>query len=373
MRIALFSSTLDVTNGYGNITYEFCRALSNQGIDFSLFLPRDEAARVTHAEPRWSVHYELPRYIFRFKPHSLFQYLRTVDVSRYDLVHSLLDFPYCFMAARAAKRYRKPFLMGTQGTYGVLPLTFWPEKYFLLWSYLQAKTIIVPSQFTREKILFHTRHAFPIRVIHNGVHFSRFQEKRALSELATYAGKKVLLTVGGLKTRKGQDMVIRALPSICFKHPEVMYVLVGDGEKEYLERLAERMGVDRHVAIVGSRRGDDLVAYFQRADIYVHTPRVVNDLLFEGFGIVYLEASACRKPIVATDAGGVRDAILDGETGVIVPDGDVDAIGSAIDRLLSNPVECQRLGKNGYAWAAEHDWARIVGQFIKAYEHCLTV
>jgi len=68
-------------------------------------------------------------------------------------------------------------------------------------------------------------------------------------------------------------------------------------------------------------------------------------LKFEGFGIVYLEASACGKPIVATDAGGVRDAVIDGQTGIVVSDSDVSAIAKAIEELCANPSEVSSLGE----------------------------
>ena len=89
------------------------------------------------------------------------------------------------------------------------------------------------------------------------------------------------------------------------------------------------------VEFAGRKSGDELVSYFQLCDIYVHTPKVV-DLKFEGFGIVYLEASACGKPIVATDAGGVRDAVIDGETGLIA--GLLAKVRASLDLQMMEPT-----------------------------------
>ncbi|HVM58775.1 MAG TPA: glycosyltransferase family 4 protein [Candidatus Paceibacterota bacterium] len=368
MNIAIFSETIDVTNGHGNITYELCRALHARGVSFTLFLPRDE--KVFGAYP-FPVRRELPSYIFRvYTPKALPHFFGSVDLAGFDLVHCLLAFPHSFFAMRMAKKYKLPFLMGGQGTFAVLPLTYPLERRMLLASYRAAKEIMVPSEFTKAKILEYAKSPVaPISIVHNGVNFSRFEKEPDLSALrARYAGKKVLLTVGGLKRRKGQDIVLRALPEVLKRHPDARYVLVGSGDKqEWLESIARELGVAEAVEFVGQKTGEDLVRYFYLADVYVHTPRV-NNLNFEGFGIVYLEAGACGKPSVATDAGGIRDAVLDGQTGLVAADGDVAGVASAINRLLDDPMLAKRLGEAGKAYAREHDWDAIAAQFIERYE-----
>lgn len=369
MRIALFSSTLDISNGYGNVTYEFCNSLDQQGVDFKLFLPGTEKDRIKKLNPHFAVDCLLPPYIFRLKSKHIFRYLKFIDISKFNLIHSLFDFPYCVLAAWSASCYHKPFIMGAQGTYGVLPLTYFPEKFLLKWAYGRAKQIIVPSLFTKEQIIFYSKRNFPISIIHNGVNFTRFQNVPDIAALRQkYKGKKILLTVGGLKPRKGQDLVIKALPQIAIAIPEIIYIIVGDGQwKEYLYQLAVEKGVVDRVVFTGALEGEDLVRYFHLSDIYVHTPRVVN-LNFEGFGIVYLEASACKKPIVATDAGGVRDAIIAGKTGLIVPAEDVNGIALSIIRILTDKKFADQLGGAGYHYAMDHDWSEITKQFISLYK-----
>ncbi len=368
MRIALFSSTIDRTNGYGNITYEYCRALAKTGTDFTLFLPQTEKDVMSSYGLPFRVEWILPDYVFRIFEKSGWRYFRSVDVSSYDLVHSLFAYPYALIAARSAKKHCKPFLMGAQGTYGVLPLTRFPEKLLLKRCYRLAKSIIVPSEYTRKQIIAHAGETYDIDVIHNGVDAERFiytSEPNPVS--SRFTGKRILLTVGGLKERKGQDLVIRALPAIVAEHPDVLYVLVGEGnrQQEY-EQLAREHDVQEHVLFVGNKQGDDLVAHFHTASVYVHTPKVVN-LNFEGFGIVYLEAGACGVPSVATDAGGIRDAVLDGETGLVVPDGDVPAIADACNRLLADEALRTRLGSAAKAYAEQHDWRYIVQRYLDCY------
>lgn len=372
MKIALFSATIDVRNGYGNITYEYCINLCKKGIDFVLFLPVSEKKVVTELNLinlPFKIEYSLPKYIFRVRLHNFLPYLKQINISGFTIVHSLFAFPYCFIAALSAKKYDLPFIMGVQGTYGVLPLTYFLEKHLLKWSYRQAKVILVPSEFTKRKILELAQENYPIFIIHNGVNFARFQKDVDIGDLkARFLGKKILLTVGGLKNRKGQDLVIKALPKLKDKFPNIKYLLVGDGDwKNYLEQLIAENNLSDFVEFIGSVKNDELVKYFKLCDIYIHTPRVVN-YNFEGFGIVYLEASACKKPIIATDAGGIRDAVIENKTGLIVGDGDIQGIIDNTIKLLSDDELVSSLGQSGYEYAKEHNWPLIVDKYLELYK-----
>ncbi|MCA9371232.1 MAG: glycosyltransferase family 4 protein [Candidatus Peregrinibacteria bacterium] len=364
MRIAIFSATIDRTNGYGNIAYELCKTLRHEGIEFVLFLPRNEK-RFTKDLP-FATRCVLPKNVFRLYQREGWKYFKSVDVSAFDIVHSLFAFPFCIPAYRSAKKYGKPFLMGAQGTYGVRPLTQFPENIFLKQCYRSAKAVTVPSVFTKEQIQKYAGREYPITVIHNGVDFNRFQ--RSVPDIKNqFEGKKMLMTVGGLKERKGQDLVLRALQIVLRERDDVEYVLVGAGNWESgLRKLAAELGIADHVVFAGSKQGDELVSYFNACDIYVHTPKVV-DLNFEGFGIVYLEASACGKPIVAADAGGIRDAVLDGKTGLIAPDGDIDAIAAHILTLLGDSAMVRKMGEAGRQYASKNDWNSVAQGFIKLY------
>ncbi|MBM3231156.1 glycosyltransferase family 4 protein [Candidatus Peregrinibacteria bacterium] len=368
MRIALFTATADRTNGYGNITYELSRHLHSLGNEVVLFVPRNEAKFVVEWNLPFEIRCVLPKNVFRLYQKEGWKYFRTIDVSGFDIVHSLFSFPFCIPAMRSARKYRKPFMMGAQGTYGVRPLTQFPERWFLKQCYRRAAAIAVPSMYTKEKICEYAGERYPITVIHNGVDYARFSrpvDTRKVRE--QYGNKKILLTVGGLKERKGQDLVLQALQQIRSRRNDVVYVLVGEGNwKQGLQRMAADLGVGDAVHFVGNKTGDELVAYFQACDLYVHTPKVV-DLNFEGFGIVYLEAGACGKPSVATDAGGVRDAVVHGETGVVINDGDVTGIASAVLDLLDHPDRIATLGSAARQYAEKHDWALIAKSFMDLY------
>jgi len=373
MKIAIFSPEIDRASGFGNIAYELCFEFFREGLDFVLFLPRKRKNdSISHEDYPFPVEYVLPDYISGLKNKNFIKYFKILDLKGFDLVHCLFELPYCFMAARCAKKNKIPFIMGAQGTYGVLPLTKWPNKYFLKWCYSQARKIIVPSQFTKEKIQQFSKTKTEIEIIHNGVNFKRFQEKREITDLRNkFKGKKTLLTVGGLKPRKGQDIVIKALAKVKPVYNNFHYFVAGGGNWiTYLNQLSKDSGLIEHVSLLGPVLGEDLVKYFQFCDIYIHLARNVN-WNFEGFGIVYLEASACGKPIIAADSGGIRDAVIENKTGLIVPENDFDGATQAILKLFQNPNLAEELGKNGLEYAKEHNWSIIAQKFLETYKKIL--
>lgn len=373
MKVALLSSTIEPKDGYGNITFELSSALHAKGIDCTLFLPKTQADAAAALALPFPVQTNLPAYVFRiFERHGPW-YFKPLDLHGFDLVHDLFGFPYCVLATLSAKRSGRPMVMGAQGTHGVRPLGYWPERPLLKWCYKNAGGIAVPSAYTRKRILEEAKENYPIDIIHNGVRFERFQKAVDTASIRSrFSRKKILLTVGGLWGRKGHDLILRALPDILKTHPDTMYAIVGDGNARMdLERLAEELKVRHAVEFAGRKSSDELVAWFQACDVYVHTPKIVDSNKFEGFGIVYLEASACGKPIVATDAGGIRDAVLDGETGLIAAADDVPGIAKNVIRLLGDAALRHRLGDCGRAYAKEHDWALIADQYIAWYERSM--
>jgi phosphatidyl-myo-inositol dimannoside synthase len=158
--------------------------------------------------------------------------------------------------------------------------------------------------------------------------------------LAQYglADAQVLMTVARLWSGdiyKGVDVTIRALPQVLASHPEVKYLVIGRGDDQpRLAQLAEDLGVAERVVFAGFVATEDLVEHYRLADAYVMPSQ-------EGFGIVYLEAMACGKPVLAGDADGSADPLQDGRLGWPVPHRDSDAVAAAIlEMLAGNDRRC---------------------------------
>lgn len=170
-------------------------------------------------------------------------------------------------------------------------------------------------------------------------------------------GRPVIVCVSRLVPRKGQDVLIRALPSIRREIPEAALLLVGHGPyRDELVRLAHRVGVASDVVFAGAVTDDELPAHFAAGDVFAMPCRTRRfGLDVEGLGIVYLEASAVGLPVVVGDSGGAPDAVRPGETGAVVDGRDVAAVARAVSRLLGDPASAAVIGANGRSWV-EAQW-----------------
>jgi glycosyltransferase involved in cell wall biosynthesis len=159
-------------------------------------------------------------------------------------------------------------------------------------------------------------------------------------------GEIKLLTVARLVPRKGHLRVLDALDRLRRKHPElkIVYTIVGDGPMRAAIESRLRELQLTNVTIVPDATDGQLAAYYASADIFI-MPVVVDSTDREGFGMVYLEAAAYGVPSIATKMPGVDEAVLDGETGLLVPDGDLAALAEAVYRLATDGSLRHRLGE----------------------------
>jgi len=202
--------------------------------------------------------------------------------------------------------------------------------------------------------------ASKIHVVVNGTDVSRFaltaDERARLSQWRLEHGLgagPLLLTAARLVRRKGVDAVLAALPAIARKVPDVHYAVVGSGpERDNLERLARELGVRERVSFLGKIPDRDVVMAYNACDVFVMPARFEHPSV-EGFGLVFREANACGKPVVGTRTGGIADAIDDGRTGLLIEPDALEALTTAVLRLLEDPAYAAKLGEQGRALVTE--------------------
>lgn len=224
-----------------------------------------------------------------------------------------------------------------------------------------ASLVIANSDHTRT-LLVDRWSAVPdrVQVLHPGVDVERFRPAPRSAAVRSHLGwgdRPVVLTVGALQKRKGQDTMIRALPALAADFPRVLYAVAGDGwEREYLERLARDLEVRDHVQFRGVASEADLVTCYQQCDVFALPNRQVG-WDFEGFGIALLEAQACGRPVIAGASGGTAEALDAPRTGVRIPCESPEPLVDAVRRLLCDPDSACRLGLAGREWvAANRSW-----------------
>lgn len=167
--------------------------------------------------------------------------------------------------------------------------------------------------------------------------------------------RPVVLCVSRLVPRKGQDVLIRALPAIREQVPDAALLIVGGGPyRAKLEALTASTGVAEHVVLTGSVPWSELPAHYTAGDVFAMPCRTRGrGLDVEGLGIVFLEASATGLPVVAGNSGGAPETVLDHETGRIVDGQDVAEVASTVAGLLADPEQAAKMGARGRQWASE--------------------
>lgn len=190
-----------------------------------------------------------------------------------------------------------------------------------------------------------------------GVDTDRFvPDPAARAEMRTRYGlgdRPVIVCLSRLVPRKGQDMLIRALPSIRKRIDGATLVIVGGGPYlDTLHKLAAETSMTDHVIFTGGVPGAELPAHHAMADVFAMPCRTRGaGLDVEGLGIVFLEASSTGVPVVAGDSGGAPETVLEGETGLVVNGSDVDEIATAIGDILADPDRAAQMGEAGRRWA----------------------
>jgi len=186
-------------------------------------------------------------------------------------------------------------------------------------------------------------------------HFIPRPEGMEIRNQLGLADKKIIISVGRLVHRKGQDKLIQALPGVLQKIPHAHLLLVGEGPyRKHLEKLVQNLSLHENVTFVGRILFDKLPTYLSAADLFAMPSRSrFFGLEVEGLGIVYLEASACAIPVVAGKSGGAPDAVIEGVTGVCVDGTNVAEITKAVTDVLGDAKHASHMGAAGRNWIVD--------------------
>lgn len=241
---------------------------------------------------------------------------------------------------------------------------------FLCWLYRKiynrAKGIVACSELVRERLNRFGGPPEKIQVLYPAVDLNRYRPSavpREYLEKNQFTGRRILLTVGRLIERKGHDQVLRALPKIIETFPDALYCIVGIGpHEEELRKEVGRLNLEKHVRFMGKVSEEELVWLYNVCEVFVMPSREISEGgHLEGFGIVYLEANACAKPVIGGRSGGVGEAIVDGQTGFLVNPHSESEIADKIIDLFSHPRKAQDLGAVGLERVQRtFDWEHYV-------------
>jgi phosphatidyl-myo-inositol dimannoside synthase len=235
-----------------------------------------------------------------------------------------------------------------------------------------AECVITNSEMTSEEFRAFGVPAPRVRRIYPGVDPARYRPAARRTDMAESLGlgsHRVLLTVARLDQRKGHDTVLRALAHLG--RTDIVYLIAGRGrEEERLKGLAAELGVQARVRFLGFVADEDLPSVYNLCDVFVMPNRVTEGTALqgdiEGFGITFVEAGACGKPVIAGRSGGAVEAVLDGVTGLLVDPQAPEDTARAIAALLDDPDLAARLGREARKRIQrEFDW-KVLARQVKA-------
>jgi phosphatidylinositol alpha-1,6-mannosyltransferase len=239
--------------------------------------------------------------------------------------------------------------------------------------YARSRLVVAISQFTKDALLDFGVAADTVAIIHPGAPEALAiddERLRAVRQKYALGDKRIVLAVGRFIRRKGHTVLVHALPRILEAEPDVVLVLVGRGPlMSAVGRVAMTLGVRKNIRLPGFVPDEDLAALYSACELFALPVGEDAKGQVEGFGLVFSEAHAYGKPVVAGRSGGVVDAVLDGETGFVVPPRDVEALANAIIEILRDSKKAARMGEAGRARVqSELNWKEFTRRLMDAVD-----
>ncbi|HLV36915.1 MAG TPA: glycosyltransferase family 4 protein [Spirillospora sp.] len=366
MYLGLLASDLSHRHGWAHHCLSLIRALQRAGVQMTVITSHN-SPDVDGIEQ----HRLLPDTNPMQKNLLLHSLLRAPEVGRLlrdcDVIHAMIE-PYAPVGAWIAAG--RPFVVTAHGSYiDLLMRRRKPVGTIYRWSFKRALPIVCVSHYTA-RVIGDLLPDARLEVINNAVDPAQFAN---LSKDAVQKRGPTVLAVGAVKLRKGTLELVRAMPAVRAAVPDVQCVIIGstDAEPGYSHQVAAEinvLGLQDCVHLLGHVSEETKLAWYGAADVFA-LPSMNVGRKFEGFGLIYLEASASGLPVIGTRGSGAEDAIEHGVTGLLVPQSGVTgALADAIISLLRDPARASQMGAVGRASVQNRTWDSAAQQWLALYE-----
>lgn len=349
MKVCFLGGELDTKAGWGRLAKEIIEGVSKKGVDTEVINLGNDIS-------------------MSFFKMLLLAFKIRKNLKNCDIIHCFDGFPWGVVGALANIGLNKKMVINGVGTWSVLPLYQKKNAWLVSWAYKKADKVLAISRFTADEIQKKVKLS-NIEVIALGVDLEKFKLCPPKSDAT--GSKKVILSVGALKFRKGYHISIPVAAEVKKHYPKIKYRIVGDqsGLKYFneLKRLVRENGLEDNVEFLSGLSDQELRNLYCECDLFLLVS--VNEAhSFEGFGLVHLEANACGKPAIGTLGCGSEDAIKDGYSGFLVPQNDVKATSEAILKILGDSKLAGEMGQNSHSWAKANTWEKTAKKYVDVYE-----
>jgi phosphatidyl-myo-inositol dimannoside synthase len=366
MRVGMIAADLSHKHGWAHYSVELAKGLKRADIDLCVV-----ASNNSQSVEGIDLHPILPTLVPReslLLPRLMATYPAVRKLFKdCDLVHCCVE-PFAPLADLVAGK--RPFFQAGVGSY--LRLNGWQRPPLTaLYRYAIARAHIIAISHYTAKV---AREEFPnakVDAVPLGIDPTRFAHLPSAEK-----NGKTILTVGGVKHRKGTLPLVKAMAVVREQIPDVKCIVLGSTAEgsEYTEQVREtirRLNLHDCVDLRGFVSQDELLRWYSAADLFV-LPSMNKGWMFEGYGLVHMEGSAAGLPVIGTRDCGVEDAVDDGVTGLLVSQQNVDSeLPQAILRLLNDPQQRLAMGKAGREKAQRQTWTRVTEQMIAIYRQAL--
>jgi len=345
--------------GIQTYTYQIAKNLKNLGNEVTVFAISSDGIKKIFSSPSLKV----------YKGNKKSSLLNIF--SPYDAIVVTSWFPSAIMGVFLSFFHSSKLYISAHGNELLYPEKSSIMKRSMKFCFDKANKIFAVSTYTKKLLVKKGMDESKIVVVPNGTDPKRFNpdvDFYDLVERYNLRDKKIIFSVSRLVERKNFGIVIEIMPEILKDVPDAVYIIGGTGPmRENWEKMAEEKGVKDKVLFVGYISDDELPKYYAMCDVFVMPSMELEERgEVEGFGIAFLEANACGKPVVGGRSGGIEDAIINGETGFLVNPNSRKEIKETILKILKNLSIAKSMGKKGRERVEkELNWSNITKKLLK--------
>jgi len=318
----------------------------------------------------WLARVQLPFFLF-------FLFIRLIKMTannRFDLIHCHWLIPQGFFCALIKFFRGTPYLLTAHGgdVYSFKGIPVIPN--LIKFALKRSTFCTVNSQATRNQVLKFSKNS-SIKVVPMGVDLKEFHPGNYNEKFKASFGEKnlLLLGVGRLADKKGFKYLIEAMPLILQEIPSAKLVIIGFGpQKARLENQIQQLELASSISLIGGKTGKELQDWFASADIFIGPSIITADGDTEGQGVVFLEAMASGTAVIASDVGGIKDAVRDNISGLLVPEKNPQAISEKVLTLAKNNQLKEKLIQNALELVrSDYSGEQSSQKFLTLYTQCL--
>lgn len=298
---------------------------------------------------------------------SIFKLLK--EKGKFDIIHVHWPLPMAFAAILYKKLYGVPFVMSFHGAEIYLAKKYHLTK-LLRYVVKESEGGGTNSEGTRKAALSCGIPSSKLRVLPTCIDANFFKPVNVKKDNKHFR----IISVGRFVERKGFVYLIEAVSLLIKKYPNILVEIVGDGpDKGTLEKLIRELGVENHIKLIGNISNNELLHLYNKSDLFVLPAIIDSKGDTEGLGVVYLEAMACKTPVIGTNVGGIPDIIINNQNGLLIPQKDSKALSEAIEYIIKNPKKRKLFAKKGYETVhKKFNWSSVAREYVSLYHRVLS-